>query len=211
MYYQLISSMNKTAPVNPVWSTLRNYYSLNNSVSDLKGSYNGTLNGAVYSGDSVFFDGINDFVSFTFQTGLTNPDFSVNFWVKLSSSHQGVILDFDYFTDGYSASWSGSIIQTKFTPMGFLNTSTLNLNQWYMISYTQKQTEAKFYLDGSLIQTVTTNTPYLSRTSTQNLGKLGALGYFFNGYLKKYSYFTSYLTQSDITTLYDGGNGLIYI
>ena len=54
MYYQLISSMNKTAPVNPVWSSLRNYYSLNNSVSDLKGSNNGTLNGAVYSADSVF-------------------------------------------------------------------------------------------------------------------------------------------------------------
>ena len=211
MYYQLISSMNKTAPVNPVWSTLRNYYSLNNSVSDLKGSYNGTLNGAVYSGDSVFFDGINDFVSFTFQTGLTNPDFSVNIWVKLSSSHQGVILDFDYFTDGYLTSWTPSIVQSKFTPMGFLNSSTLNLNQWYMISYTQKQTEAKFYLNGSLIQTVTTNTPYLSRTSTQNLGKLGALGYFFNGYLKKYSYFTSYLNQTDITTLYDGGNGLIYL
>jgi hypothetical protein len=79
-----------------------------------------------------------------------------------------------------------------------------------MISYTQNQTQSKLYLDGVLIQTVSTGTPYLLRTSTQNLGKLGSLGYFFNGYLKKYSYFTSYLSQSDITTLYDGGNGLIY-
>lgn len=196
-----------------VWNTLISYISMNNSVLDLKGSYNGTLNGgANYSGDAIFFDGVNDYVGMVYDTGLVYPEFSVNIWAKLSSSHQGVLLDFDLNNDGYLTSWTPSFIRSDFSPIqGYQNTPTLNLDQWYMITVTTRQQESKIYLDGILVDTTTTyDAPDLSRTTVQNLGKLGAYGYFFHGYLKKYAYFNSYLTQSDVTTLWASGNGLIY-
>ena len=66
-YDNLIASMVKADPTNPLWDGLQAYYTADNTSNDALGNYNGTLvNGTTYGtgiiNNGFSFDGVNDYV-----------------------------------------------------------------------------------------------------------------------------------------------------
>lgn len=87
MYYNLISSMNKVLPSNPLWNNLIAYYTGDNTSVDSKGTYNGTLiNGATYGTGKInngfSLDGVNDYVDIGDNLDIGLDSWSYNFWFK---------------------------------------------------------------------------------------------------------------------------------
>ena len=140
---------------------------------------NGTLtNGPTFSsanGGSIVFDGTNDVVRVTQQSGLTPSFFTTEAWVRLS-----ITQDTRVFIATFSESQSGigmgiqdGVANTvKFFTSGNGNvgydhlyqTGTLNNNQWYHVICTYNGAQKIIYINGEL---------NASKSYTQAIGYTG--------------------------------------
>lgn len=224
MYYGIINSMNRIAPINPLWDNLSNYYSFDNTPNDLKGTSNGTLiNGATYGAGKInnglLTDGVND----TFQTsssGYTGGNFSINMWWLASSSGplNPILRSYNrpsvgelllYYTSGqliWRQGQSGSYTT--------LNNPTFSpsFSTWYMFTLTYNYTTTQWTI--SINGTFNSSGNLSSALRFQDLGNgfiIGELaGYYNNGKQDELSLFNSVLTSTQITELYNSGAGKQY-
>ena len=222
---------NYVAPLPTIWNNLTHYYSGDNTANDLKGTSNGTLiNGTTYGAGKINngfdFDGINDYISFPVNTFKPIGDFSISFWFYKKNNNQAGYMSFTeigqpYYGNGmfgynYNGGFAfevngGRDIVTPFIPN----------DTWTHIVITHKDsTNYKIYTNGVLATPVPGNYPNTATTtvnpnfSSNNIamainnvgGYVGATKFdeiaLFDG---------AELTQSQITELYNSGEGKQYV
>ena len=91
--------------------------------------------------------------------------------------------------------------------------TNLLMNNWYMLTVTRTGTSLKFYLNNSLLSTVTILIGDVFNFSgnwncTIGYGKHTTTNYFFNGAIQELSFFNRVLTANEISYVYNSGNGI---
>jgi hypothetical protein len=147
-----------TTPAVDLTDGLVAHYLLNNNADDVAGSYDGTVYGATALGDSIRFDGTNNYI----DIGITNTANPITYsiWISIdsltnTSTPIGSKVDSGYVencelrvrTDG-KIEFLNEYSQNNFH--NTVSTTIINTNQWYHIVVTITSTETKLYIDGTL-------------------------------------------------------------
>lgn len=224
------------APTDSLKIGLIAYYPFDNSAADSSGNgYDGTLanvtptqdrfgneNSAYhFSGDSSSYISVND----NHALRLHNTDFSINVWVKLDTYNTSfgdeiVCKRYPGNNNGYSYSISG--YENTVAPLGSYgfgpggtspggtSNSTINLNQWYMLTvvYSLAQQQLTFYkngvFDGSSANDVAS--PDGSSNAVLYIGKddpQNPTSYFINGTLDDIRIYGKMISVDEIQKLYN--------
>lgn len=224
-----------TTPENPVWSGLTNYFRLDESggttAYDSKGSITGLTSG------SAFWDTgkNNNCIHLSANTAMVDfgnvwsyertQAFSISVWYKRNNPTSGLDFIFCkgvagtvrgylcYVTNGQMQFW----LQNSSTNYAEIYTATnyLNTTNWYHLVFTyngnSSSTGMKIYTNGSL--TTTNRSGSLSQTiiTTQPF-RLGNRNdnYSAQGKMDEFGMWNRELTSTEVTTLYNSGNGLFY-
>ncbi len=227
-YYRLISTMS-SGGANPLWDGLLAYYTADNTPNDALGTKNLTLvNGATYAtgiiNSGFSLDGINDYVNFTGNLGVTN-DLSISLWVNptilLGTKPCMQSLNFRTFANGSLNIYfnvNKVVYQMKGTNGSFYNqTSITSLTQgnWYniIISYNNTTKKADMYINGvkdtsSQIMTFTTCNA-LDLNNGYDFG-MRQTSVFLIGGIDEIAFFNRQLTSTEVTELYNAGVGKQY-
>ena len=211
-------------------------YNGESNANDSFGSNNGTPQGGLtYTtgkiGNAFTFNGTNAYVSLPNNSLNFTGDFSISFWAYYNSTSaayevfisnynnpSGANYGFNIYTDPNNVLcfdlYGGSLqsyLHTPFTPVA---------NTWYMFTITRKRsTETKVYING--VNQPTAFYPPGSQGATfdqtYHTTQLVNFGSYLNGGLLSnirmdaVNFWTKVLTQSEITELYNSGNGSQYI
>ena len=209
--------------VNPLWTNLIHYYKSDSTATDSVGTANGTLvNGTSYSAglinNAFDFDGVNDYVSFSQPLLPNSGDWSFNIWVYIDSitGSSGQILDCgsNQASTYYWLAWEPSLNKYRFLVDGsfYITTAVSAIGSWKMLTITHKaSTNYKIYLNGVLGDTgaSTANPNFTTANFLMNRLALSPSN-IYNGRSDEFGCWSRELTQSDITELYNSGNGLQY-
>lgn len=226
-YYYPLTGMMASA-LNPVFtSSLVAAYNADGSANDFKGYANGTLtNGATATGTpkvgtySFSLDGVNDYVSLGSDKFDFTGDFSVAFWMNTPDASAVKCIMSNYSYVGTGRGWhifqsANAILFTFYnagTQYQLYTGSVLSNNTWVFVVCTFSSTAGKkIYINGSLsISDAVTNTPNYS-TALSIIGAVDVEGVKYNnyyGYLDAIPIYNRTLSSTDVTTLYNSGNGL---
>ena len=213
-------------------------YNGESNANDSFGSNNGTAMGGVTYvtgkiGNAFVGNGSNGYVSLPNNSLNFTGSFSISFWVKMNN----VANTYDIFVTNLNSVGSaygyGFLVYREFTNWAFQinggdkliiyrhSSGSLNNNQWYHVAVCKSSTSTNMYINGTLVSTTkatagpvptpveTFNPTY---TSTQPCSIVGAPGTgFLNGTMDAVNFWQKELTQSEITELYNSGNGAQYI
>jgi hypothetical protein len=208
-----------TSPVLPVAGTTLLLNGTNGGIIDstsrnnLETVGNVQLNNSIvkYGNTSMYFDGSGDFIqSFTSNQSLAfrTGDFTVECWVNFNASGQHGICQISTNPGGFNASNGNSIaIQRSATGQWEIYAknsnpqvnATINQNQWYHVAIVRSGTTTKFYVDGTALITVTSDTTDYTGTYI-GLGAIYSTAVPLNGYIddlritKGYARYTSNFT-----------------
>ena len=221
--------------VNPLWDGLQGYWNADNNPNDSKGTYNGVLtNGATYGtgiiNNGFSFDGVNDLVNMGDVLDIRLDSWTYNFWVKPTVVGAYVALITKSPVLNQQRWWillNAGKVEFSLHPAGayrrqFTGNSTIVAGVETMISVVvNRNGPVKIYVN-SIEETVS-----LGNISTNDITSLNAeefntgdnlvFGTFsnsqypYNGIMDEISIFKAIKTQSEITELYNGGEGLQYI
>ncbi|MDP2090958.1 MAG: LamG-like jellyroll fold domain-containing protein [Candidatus Gracilibacteria bacterium] len=160
---------------------------------------------SMYDGASGFFDGNNDFITYTYNASLydlSTSDFTLEGWINPSAyaggSLYGTILskrtggaDFDYTL--FVAGSTGKSVCFKYgtTSNGAINLCSSNnsilLNTWYHVAVTREGSSLKLFIDGNLVNTNTLTENIRNRTTNVEMGKsLSYTDSYFHGYIDEF-------------------------
>lgn len=185
---------------------------------------------SVYA-SSLNFDGTNDYINcgdadnLSFGNGATDSPFSVSSWVYFDdvSSNAGIITKFGSATSVqewmmYIASTPNIRFLIKDASSGdscfVLGGTTLKTGQWYHFLATYNGVGGssagngiKIYLNGNEeTLTVSNNALYVAMENTTQPVEIGRYSTnYFNGLISNGSIFTTELTSSEVTTIYNNG------
>ena len=221
-YYNLIASMVKADPTNPLWDGLLAYYTADNTPNDALGTYNGTLvNGATYGtgiiSNGFSFDGVNDYIQLPNGTFNPSGDFSISMW--LAQDVQGNYYLFNvggFTTNGISiyALTSGIrfTMADNSTFQVLSNNSALTngvLAHFVFIKDTNTNTY-KIYKNGTLIsnQTITVDQVIIDDSCRIGYGNSGTWP--FNGIIDEVGLWDRALSSTEVTELYNSGSAKQY-
>ena len=209
---------------NPLWDGLLAYYTADNTPNDALGTYNGTLvNGATYGtgiiNQGFSLDGVNDYVDLPVNMFKPTADFSINLWVKKSSTdgriiqfssespYSGVIL-YTYSGNQFRVQIgssgttglfsSGTISSTVMTMVTFVRDSVNNINY--------------IYINGTLSNSFSSSlNPTYPATTIGRIGCSSIGTAFILGTIDEVSLWnTRAITSSEVTELYNAGAGKQY-
>jgi hypothetical protein len=211
-----------------IFNGLLAYYRADGTANDQLGNYNGTLvNGATYGvgkiGQGFSFDGVNDTVNLG---NVLNNDgtqaMSWSMWVNFASSPS-----FDALIAKYNAGTGYYITMTNTNRVQFgigqtltsnairvFSSNVLSINTWYHVVATYDGSKLangiKIYINNSNT-TLTTNYDTFTGSSINSqivqFGRAGLGGTHFNGIMDEIAIYNKELTPSEITQLYNEGNG----
>jgi hypothetical protein len=212
-------------------------YNGESNANDSFGSNNGTaVGGLTYTtgkiGNAFTFNGTTSYVQLgdVMDIGINNWTYSM--WFNASNTSGTRCL----FSKAFAANGPGRFalyfnankLEFFFQPEGSINSyvqtnSTITTNTWYnVVCVLDKSDKLKIYLNGTL-QTGTSGNnnlaPYVANHNTLNPFRIGAYTAsdnttatnFFSGTIDAFNIYNRVLTQSEITELYNSGNGAQYI
>jgi hypothetical protein len=168
--------------------------------------------GSSFANDySISLDGNNDYLdcgNLTSINGATNLSTSV--WFKLDNLTSGgerPVL----FSGGNGTLYIWPKTDTTFAYINdSFTVSAWNTGQWYHVVTVQSGTAVEVYLDGSSIGTSTNSVDRSTWGNTFSIGRWDAgasTGNYTDGQIDEVALFTSALSSSDVTAIYNGGNG----
>ena len=202
------------------------------TTNDALNTYNGTaVGGLTYEvgkvGTAFKFNGSNSYVYLPENSIRFTNSFSTSFWLKTTVNQTGgggLISDYYYNSDNYgyfiylrtdnkiSVHWKKDL-----TWNGVVSSSALSLNQWNYISvvWDKVNTNWKIYINGVLDNQLTSinasNITYAVGSNRTNIGSINSYGPdCLNGSMDSINFWNKTLTQSEITELYNSGNGKQY-
>ena len=195
---------------------------------------NGTLmNGCYLSngkiGKAFTFDGINDFVLLPTNSLRFTGDFSYSFFVSLgnTSGDQTIVSCENYLSNengdrGYLIYFTNGVLKfggyyNSSVIVSSLSTTTVTANTWNHFVVTKTSSQVKIYMNG-VLQTTTNYTGIIAYNSvvypsigvTYKQNNVNNNNYHYISAGSKIDALTAYqkeLTQSEITELYNSGNG----
>ena len=200
--------------------SLVSYYSFEGNAKDLMGRNNGTESGVVLvpgrtSGQAYYFDGINDYISFSAQKLLIGENYSFSLWIKSNAVPNA--------SGSYGKFFSNKLDNLNQMTCGLLNTSlkiacamyngslyygntmanqAINLNEWYMVTYVTQSSSGKLYLNG-VLQTSSGNVGSAGTPNRFVLGASTSPGGYFNGTIDELRIYNRTLNSTEITALYN--------
>jgi len=198
------------------------YWPLNGDTLDYSGEdRDGTAAGAIPDGDSYYFDGVDDTISFgTGADFLPMQAFSVSIWFKSTGSTPTTgtapgIIAFTYGIRAYLQTdgrlWtalmlSGETTEYAIAPAGYDYRDSL----WHHLTYVVDNQRLKAYVDGVVLADV--GTPYWWKgtntwtTNTWQIGRDNNNGtQYFTGFLKKLKLHECGLTAEEVLIEYKHG------
>jgi hypothetical protein len=207
-------------------------YNGESNANDSKGTNNGTAQGGLTYGtgkigNAFQFNGSTSYVSLP-TSSLQLTTFSINFWLYNPGNSSKTIAA-NLGNDGQNKGWYLDLTNGPTIRFVAWNNGTniigLNatgnpgyLNRWSMATLTVNGTSVKMYLDGSLVNSGTmSNTINYTTTTYPLIGGYrinnGAVSSILanNTRLDAFNVWQKELTQSEITELYNSGNGAQYI
>jgi hypothetical protein len=207
------------------------------TTNDALNTYNGTAQGGLTYvpgkvGTAFQFNGTNSYILLPRNTLRFTNSFSVSLWVYSTANqtgNKGLFSDYYYPGDlGYTVYvTTQNKIEVFFkgsysTNNNFTSNSSLSNNQWnnIVISWDKTNTQWKIYINGVLDYTYTNGNAMVVQYQTdvyENRTNIGAInsassfaGNIFNGSIDAFNVWNKVLTQSEITELYNSGNGKQY-
>ena len=180
---------------------------------------NGTLNGPTYNGGNqgyFDFDGSDDYVDLTTTPSGANPTFTFSFWVNFDnySGHQRLVsggradAGGQRFFIGYnntSDTIDCGIGNSTITPSTDIKPTA---GDWFNLAVSNLITVTKFYLNGSLVSSISHSNGGDTNATTPRLGKqYGSNSEYFNGKMAVASYYTARLTDAQILSNYNALKG----
>jgi|9_EtaG_2_1085328.scaffolds.fasta_scaffold00168_6 hypothetical protein len=203
-------------------------YSMDYDASDAGGYYDGTpsnvifgvggqintaarLDGSAVAADIVLgssfisaFDVANKSFSLWFKWDGSNPGsngYGMPFFMNgtgLSNGRIGVQIT---NSNGTITAYSGTA--------GSNPTSTISANTWYHFALVVSGSSYKAFLNGSSIGTATNNNGVDSGTQTASIGSWFSSNYYFCGDIDQVRFFSKSLSDDEVNTLWNNGNGEI--
>ena len=178
-------------------------------------------------GQGFTFDGINDFISLpNGSLSSLGNSFSYSLWVKQTTSGYASLISTYTNTGGdrgfYTriSNGAGGIQTYAFNSSGtpIINGAgfnTLALNTWTHIVVTLDGSNIKTYKNGSLVDTTSySGSISYGATTYPSIGNLyyapSTFAYHLSGSMDAVNVWTKTLTQSEVTELYNSGNGKQY-
>ena len=186
-------------------------------------------------GQAFTFDGVNDYVALPDNSFNFTGDFSVSAWIYVSnlSGEKYIISNVNGNAIGLNFGWCFGLFNNQLSFGSYGNTiysawmsgDTLLLNTWYHVLVTKKSSQKpKFYINGNLSTSTlhpnstgidSTNPIYSSATYPNIKSAIGTYIYnngsssyaYWNGKIDALNVWQKELTQSEITELYNSGNG----
>ena len=207
-------------------------YNGESNANDSFGSNNGTpIGGLTYTtgkiGNAFQFNGTNSQIDFAANTMNVGDTFSVSFWVYMVNNGTGgqtVLSNFIETNGGLNKyGWfiraaSGIFYFQRFggATASYDLTATANtINNWQHLTFTRTNGSTKLYVNGVLVaQDTNTQTTQYINTILPRIGSREVTGVWrlANGTrIDALNIWTKVLTQSEITELYNSGNGAQYI
>ena len=178
---------------------------------------------------SILLDGVDDYVdcgdndNLSFGNGSTDSPFSISAWIKMSDTsgfrifnkYTGSINEYQFGTGGAEKLQFYVFDSTSnFKYRARLYNTILNTGQWYHVvaTYsgvggTNAQNGIKIYVDGVRVDDTTISggsyNAMGNKTTPVYIGKLDSS--YSDGNIDEVSIFNTELSQSDITSIYNGG------
>ena len=183
-------------------------------------------NEIAYSKKSLLFDGVDDFISVPHSTSLDiTGAISISAWVKWDGGTQEMIVSKEGFpvSGDFKRGWAlwaegyGSdagvtfIIWSSATSYTVDVGSNLTSGVWsHVVAVFEPSTSLKVYVNGSLVATNTTSIPATidSTTAAVTIGRFTPAyspGYNFGGNIDDVSVYSTDLSASDVTDIYNSG------
>ena len=193
-------------------------YPLDGNANDLSGNYSGKSTDVSYGvGEfdlAAVFNGSSSNIQIDTLSGFTNYNFTLSAWIKTTDSVGYAIAFRDpiYMTLGpglYTGGTNGMGIYDG-TNQYFINNAamqTINDGNWKHIVMTHDGTNLKGYINGSIIDTVSTGTTtqFSGGTNFNRIGIRadGNTSAAYNGSIDQVRIFNKALDQEDVTTLFN--------
>jgi hypothetical protein len=173
----------------------------------------GTLTVHAQSGNTLDFDGVNDYVDIPYNYSVSGSTQSVQFWVKINSNNgqRQAVLTVGGKTSGYTGyeiyadpngHWYIEVGKggSSFIP---IQGPAITYGVWVNIAITYDQTAIRFYENGTLTNTfpisgVLSGPVYPTRVGAGNTS--GTPDQFFGGEIDDLSIWSSTLTSSQVST-----------
>ena len=212
---------------NPLWNGLLAGYNADNTSNDVLNVNNGTLvNGATYGSGKInqafSFDGVNDYLDFPskwFRLSKTES-FTISVWVYRNGAGTYTVFangadtgHFFYIESGYV--WC-QIANSGSNQLHVRTTTTFPLTTWTHITVRYNGTPDingfTFNVNNSVLaktyvnNTLTSDTPNPAQY-VPNIGRRPNGQYYYNGLLDMTYIWNRFLTDAEITELYNSGAG----
>ena len=228
-------TVNTTATPSATTSTLSanlqnglvGYWPFSGNANDLSGNgNNGTVNGATLTTDrfgntnnAYNFNGVSDFISIPNIAANGNSSRTFNAWVRLNSISSTSPSNYIISTGSpsNSSTFNFRLVAGKLGVMGYSSatpigndagdsTTNLSTNTWYFCSVTYDGSYLKFYLNGTLLDTVLITNLYTTSGQNNYFGKSNHIGweYYLNGKIDDISIYNYALNNQEIQQLYSG-------
>jgi hypothetical protein len=220
--------MKKAVALNPLWNNLKAYYTADSTPNDALGVYNGTLtNGATYATGKInngfSLDGTNDYISLPNAMFTPSGSYSISQWINFPSV--GTFAIKPIFVVGSTLTTNSIVIYLyndgSSTFIRFLNSNNStyqildyilpSFNVFYHIVCVKDTVSNKYYVyvNGSLAIQSAIGVNYVSNNTTVRLGNLSS--WYYTGIIDEVALWDSKaLTSSEVTQLYNSGNGKQY-
>ena len=209
------------------------YYKLDEvsgTIIDSVGTQNGVNDGAIPGVTGKILTAYDfedsdagDNINITDNIALHFDNFSFNFWIKpesitandgLIEKHNGI----GGYENTYSMAMTGDngtvfTIRTvggSYTSLA-QNNNTLIAGNWYMITFTYDKSNMKIYVNGDLSGIVAETGDLFAQDSNPiTIGKRVGLPRYYDGIFDELGIWGRGITQSEITELYNSGDGLSF-
>lgn len=183
-----------------------------NQAIDQSGGYNGSVINATLApgmvGNCYEFNGTDASVIIPHNSIMNlSPALSLMAWVKTRENKTVKIAqkgDWDGY-GLYQDKWSGWKAGVRLEDNTNLTVGWGNgvpqLNEWYHVAMTFNGTSLSLYVNGQLVNTITTNVAIHPNTRTFSIGSDNGAQKFFNGYIDEVKLYASALSQIEVQTV----------
>ncbi len=205
------------------------YWKMDGNSNDSVGSSNGTDTSITYStangviNNGAGFNGTSSKITIadTADLRLTGDEYTVSFWCKTGASVAGVQRcinkdDANDYSGGYGF-WLNAAKLYWAHNSGSSNTIwtnvTLAASTTYFLTFVfEKGAQRKTYVNGSLINSSTTYNNNITGEANDALifGAVAVHGQYWTGALDEISFWSRALTATEVSELYNSGDGLQY-
>ena len=215
-------------------TNLGSFFSLDNTLSDSTGAVSDLTNNntvtfvsstptppSAVTNSAKFVSASSQYLSHADATGINvaGIDFSIQVWFYVTNStrtfaskNTGAFGSREYSIDYTFGSGGSNPVQWTTASSGATSTGNVTINAWhhFVVTYNATSNALTIYIDGASAATATAaNDP--AGTSTLHIGANSTPGGYLDGNLCLYGTWRNrILSASDVTALYNSGNGLSY-